>query len=262
MIIPNIFFQITILIFGLLIGSFLNSVIWRISVKKSVADGRSICPKCKHELGFFDLIPIFSFIFLKGKCRYCKKSISWQYPLVEIATGVIFFSISIFFFSNLPLMIFLLIASSCLIVIFVYDLKHLIIPDVILVPAIIISLIYRITEILFITKDYSQFLYYLLAIIIPCGFFLILYLLSKGKWIGFGDVKLGVLLGLILGWPNILVGLFLSYLIGGIIGTGLIILKKKKIKSEVPFAPFLITGTTLAIFFGPAIIDWYLNLLL
>ncbi len=261
MIFPNIFFQIAILILGLLIGSFLNSVIWRISVKKSIADGRSICPKCKHELGVKDLIPVFSFVFLKGKCRYCKKGISWQYPLVELATGLIFFAISIFFFNNFPLMMFLLVISGCLIVIFVYDLKHFIIPDIVLVPAVVWSLIYRISEIIFITKDYSQFIYFLLAIIIPCGFFLALYLLSKGTWIGFGDVKLGILLGLILGWPNILMGLFLSYLIGGIIGTGLIILKKKKIKSEVPFAPFLITGTMIAVFFGNRIIDWYLNLL-
>jgi leader peptidase (prepilin peptidase)/N-methyltransferase len=149
-----------------------------------------------------------------------------------------------------------------LIIIFFYDLKHLIIPDIVLFPAIITSLIYRILEVCFIAKNSFQLFYYFLAIIISSGFFLLLYLFSRGKWIGFGDVKLAVLLGLILGWPNILIGLFLSYLIGGIMGTGLIIFCKKKAKSEVPFAPFLITGTILTVFFGTRIIDWYLNLLL
>lgn len=255
-----IFFQIVVFLFGLIVGSFLNCVIWRVSVKKSFLKGRSICPKCKHQLIFFDLIPLFSFLILKGQCRYCKKKISWQYPIVELATGLIFLLISILFWNSLPLMIFLLIMSGFLIIIFVYDLKHLIIPDNVLFPAIIIAIIYRIIEGLLIIQSYSS-LYYLLAVAIPVGFFLLIYLLSRGKWIGFGDVKLAILLGLILGWPNILIGLFLSYLIGGIIGTGLVIASKKHMKSEVPFAPFLIAGTLVAAFFGAPILNWYLGLI-
>ena len=256
----KIFFQIVIFLLGLIVGSFLNCIIWRISVKKSFLKGRSICPKCKHQLTFFNLIPLFSFLILKGKCRYCKKKISWQYPLVELATGLIFLLISILFWNNIPLMVFLTIIFSFLIIIFVHDLKHLIIPDNVLLPAIIIAGLYRIFEGLFIIKSYSS-LYYLLSMAVPCGFFLLIYIFSKGKWIGFGDVKLAILLGLILGWPNILVGLFLSYLIGGIIGTGLVIFSKKHMKSEVPFAPFLIAGTMIAAFFGTPILNWYLGLI-
>ncbi len=255
-----ILFKIAIFIFGLIVGSFLNCIIWRVSIKKSFLKGRSICPKCKHQLNFFDLIPLFSFLALKGKCRYCQKKISWQYPLVELATGFIFLLVSILFWNNLSLMIFLLIIFSFLIIIFVYDLKHLIIPDNVLVPAIIIAALYRIIEGLFISKSLLS-LYYLLSIAVPCGFFLLIYLLSKGKWIGFGDVKLAILLGLILGWPNILLGLFLSYLIGGIIGIGLVIISKKQMKSEVPFAPFLIAGTMIAVLFGTPILNWYLKLI-
>jgi len=135
------------------------------------------------------------------------------------------------------------------------------IPDNILWTGIIIALIYRLAETIFLTRNYAELIYYGLAIVAASGFFLLLYLISKGKWIGFGDVKLAILLGLILGWPNILIGLFLSYLIGAIIGTGLMISKKKKAKSEIPFAPFLITGTIFALIFGQNIINWYLNLI-
>jgi prepilin signal peptidase PulO-like enzyme (type II secretory pathway) len=136
----------------------------------------------------------------------------------------------------------------------------LIIPDNVLFPAIIIAALYRIIEGLFISKSLLS-LYYLLSVAVPFIFFLLIYLLSKGKWIGFGDVKLAILLGLILGWPNILLGLFLSYLIGGIIGIGLVIIFKKKMKSDVPFAPFLIAGTIIASFFGTPILNWYLKLI-
>jgi len=253
--------DVAVFIIGLIIGSFLNSVIWRSSVNKSVAKGRSICPKCKHKLVTKDLVPLFSFLFLRAKCRYCKKPISWQYPLVELATGLVFVLILNFYFSNLILASFLIIISCFLIIIFVYDLKHYLILDQILWPAVALSAIFRVVEIAFINKNYFQFLDYTLAIAIGAGFFGILYLFSKGKWIGFGDIKLAILLGLILGWPNIIVGLFLSYLIGAIIGTSLIFLRKKKAKSEVPFAPFLITGTFLALFLGQTIINWYLSLL-
>ncbi len=281
-----IVFYAFIFIFGLIIGSFLNCVIYRLarpnfSLWKNLGGlkGRSYCPHCKNRLIWLDLIPIFSFLFLKGKCRYCHKKISIQYPIVEILTGLIFLLIfnhsagrfalvlgqnaqifEHFGFSVLNLL-FLFYISSVLIIIFIYDLKYYLIPDKVLFPTIAIALLYRLFY-------FSLIWDYLLAVLIASGFFLFIFLISKGRWMGFGDVKLAILLGLFLGFPNILVGLFLSFFFGAIIGLALIILNlpaqagKIGLKSEIPFAPFLITGTFIAMFFGDIIIQWYLSLFL
>jgi prepilin signal peptidase PulO-like enzyme (type II secretory pathway) len=260
------YLSIFIFIFGLLVGSFLNCIIFRLRKKQGFLKGRSYCPHCKHSLAWYDLIPVLSFIILRRRCRYCQKPISYQYPLIEFVTGVLF----VLIFWNLALdiwhldfliLFYLIFITSFLIIIFVYDLKYFIIPDKILYPAIIISLACRLYEAL-IFNDKLSIINYLIAALGAPLFFLLIYLVSKGKWLGFGDVKLGILLGLILGWPKILLALFLSFLIGGIMGIGLIIFLKKKLKSEVPFAPFLITGTFIALFWGEYIINWYLSLVM
>ncbi len=246
-------YYIFVFIFGVCIGSFLNCVIYRLEHKKSLA-GRSFCPHCKHVLNWQDLFPVFSFLFLKGKCRYCSKSISIQYPLVELAAGILFVLIFWkFWLGDLFALCFMFYVMSALIVIFVYDLKHYIIPDKILFPAIGIALVYRLIF------SASLFFNYLLSAVIACGFFLAIYLVSQGKWMGFGDVKLAVLLGLLLGVPNIFAGLFLAFFFGAIIGVALMILKKKGLKSEIPFGPFLIAGAFIAMLWGGQIIQWYLQ---
>jgi leader peptidase (prepilin peptidase)/N-methyltransferase len=271
--IQDILIYIFVALFGLCIGSFLNVVIYRTEEEKSFAKGRSFCPSCKHSLNWKDLFPVFSFLFLGGKCRYCREKISIQYPLVELVTGLIFVLIlnfkfeilnqfEIFQFLNI---IFWFYVASVLIIIFVYDLKHYLIPDNVLFPAIIIAGIYRIFEICLpaIGQGFSvSLLNYFYAILIGAGFFFAIWFVSQGKWMGFGDVKLAILLGLILGFPNILVGLFLSFLFGAIIGVLLMVLQKKEAKSEVPFGPFLIFGTFVALFWGTDLISWYLNLIL
>jgi prepilin signal peptidase PulO-like enzyme (type II secretory pathway) len=214
--------------------------------KKSLS-GRSFCPHCKHALNWKDLIPVFSFIFLKGKCRYCKAKISVQYPIVELATGAIF--LIIFKLLNAG---FLFYIASVLIIIFVYDLKHYLIPDKVLLPAILITLIYRLTDI-------PHFFNYFLAALVASGFFFSLFFFSQGKWMGFGDVKLAILMGLFLGFKNVLAALFLAFFLGAIIGVIAMALQKKKLKSEIPFAPFLITGTFLALIFGEKMVNWYIN---
>lgn len=249
-----------IFVFGLCIGSFLNCVIYRMETEKSLR-GRSFCPGCKNQLKWTDLVPVFSFLFLKGKCRNCKQKISIQYPIIEILTGLIFLLIfnqfSILQFINL---IFWFYVFSVMIIIFVYDLKHYEIPDKILIPAILIALIY---DIFILCQPFSLMcpVNYIFAIFIGSGFFLSIFLISKGLWMGFGDVKFAILMGLLLGFPNILLALFLSFFFGAIIGIILIIFEKRGIKSEIPFAPFLIAGTLLAIFWGSQIIDWYLSLI-
>jgi len=232
----------------------LNCVIYRLETGQSFLKGRSFCPHCRHKLFFWDLIPVFSFLWLGGRCRYCRQKISWQYPLVEIATGIIFFLI-VFTGVNNYTMAYLL--TPFLVVIFVYDLKHYIIPDKVIYPAIAIALISNIR--IFEYSNIETFVNPILAAMLASGFFTVIVLASKGKWMGVGDIKLAFLMGLLLGFPNILVALFLAFLSGAIIGIGLILAGKKTLKSEVPFGPFLVTGTLIAMFWGEAIIEWYLN---
>jgi len=255
----SIVMGIFVFVLGLLIGSFLNCLIYRLELrelkgeKRSPFKGRSFCPRCGHVLSWLDLVPILSFLLLRGKCRYCSKSISKQYPLVELLTALVF--LLIFSHYGLLLTIYYLLISCLLIIIFVFDLKHFIIPDVIIFPAIIIALIFRV---FFTESDYS----FIGAGLGASLFFLLIFLISKGKWLGFGDVKLALFMGLFLGYPQILVGLFLSFFIGAIIGIILILFKKKGLKSEIPFGPFLILGTYIGLFWGREIFNWYFDLLI
>jgi len=259
-----------VFLFGLIVGSFLNCVIYRLEQKQSFLGGRSFCPHCKHTLSWQDLIPVFSFLFLKGKCRYCQKRISWQYPLVEIATGILFvlllnyelgiMNYEIFSFKFIAYFLFLILNSSFLILIFVYDLKHFIIPDKVVFPAIIIALGFRVWDLISHWSLEFGVFHPFIAAFGASGFFLLIVLISRGKWMGVGDIKLAFLMGLLLGFPYILVALFFSFLIGAIIGIGLILAKRKTMKSEVPFGPFLVIGTFIALFLGEIIINWYWNL--
>jgi len=270
----NHLFYLAIPLFGLVMGSFLNCIIYRLQTGEGFLKGRSFCPHCRHALSWQDLIPVFSFLILKGRCRYCRKPISWQYPLVELATGIIFLLIvwNLEFgicleFGTWNLLFYLLI-SCFLIIIFVYDLKHYIIPDAVIYPAIAIAFLYQLFRMLnFVNWNLfgiwnveSGILRPISSAFLASLFFLAIVFLSQGKWMGLGDVKLAFLMGLFLGFPNILVALFLAFFIGAIIGIGLIISGKRTLKSEVPFGPFLITGTFIALFWGNQITNWYLSL--
>ena len=261
-----------VFVFGLIIGSFLNCIIYRLSKKESFLLKRSYCPHCKHTLEWQDLIPLLSFFLLGGKCRYCKKPISFQYPLVELFTGFLFllivfqnFELLIFdsFVFNLLKIIFLFFITGFLIIIFVYDLKHFIIPDRVIYPAILLSGVwYLVSNIFFDSYNKSEILKAFYSALGAGAFFLAIVLLSRGKGMGMGDVKLGFFMGLFLGFPDILVALFLAFLLGAAIGIILIVTGKKTFKSEVPFGPFLVTGTFLAMFFGLELIAFYVNLIL
>jgi len=242
-----------VFIFGLCIGSFLNCVIYRLEHKKSLG-GRSFCPKCKHVLSWKDLFPLFSWLFLGAKCRYCKKKISWQYPVLELATGLLFLLVYFTGNGNFLSLLFLLYVACALIVIFVYDFKHYIIPDSVLFPLIGVSIIYGVF------MNPEMMAEYILAAIIASGFFYAIFFVSNGRWMGFGDVKLAVFMGLLLGLKNVILALFLAFFFGAIIGLILMFLKKKGLKSEIPFGPFLILGTFVALLWGQYIIQWYANL--
>lgn len=248
-------------------GSFLNVVIYRLDTGESIIKKRSHCIKCGHELAWYELVPVVSFLIQKGKCRACEASISLQYPTVEITTGLLFLLI----FNQLLISGFLntsyyLIIASLLIVIAVFDLKHFLIPDKIVYPAIVLVAFYKFFEFLApnnwgFSGNVSPLYIPLLTALFASAFFAAIFFISRGKWLGFGDVKLAFLIALFLSWPKILVALFAGFILGGIIGIGLIAIHKKTMKSQVPFGPFLVAGTFIAMFFGDWILNWYIALL-
>lgn len=248
-------------VLGLIIGSFLNVVIYRLNTNKTLG-GRSACMSCNKKLSWYDLVPLFSFLFLKGKCRYCKSKISYQYPLVEFISGFVFFCvfyklINIYFIFNLGFIVsflYYVFLFSVFLVIVVYDLKHKIIPDVL---SFIFGLVAFVGMFLF-SQNYilnifsphlpniSDILYPLL---IPLPFVL-LWIVSFGKWIGLGDAKLAFGIGYLLGLGMALSALALAFWIGAVVGLGLVMFGRHYgMKSEIPFAVYLFLGTFLAFIF-------------
>ena len=241
---------IFIFILGLIAGSFLNSAIYRLEVKKTIIFSRSICPKCGKALKWYELIPLISFIIQKGRCRGCGNKIALQYPLVELSTAILFI---LFYcqlrianheldFKNLFVIFYHFLLVCFLVIIFVYDLKHHIMPDRVIYPAIVFVFIYWL---LIVGFDF----YTLLAILISGGLFFGLFFFSQGKWMGFGDVELAIFMGIVLGWPDILIALFLSFVFGAIVGLFLIFLGRKTLKSQIPFGPFLCFSTIATLLF-------------
>lgn len=254
--------SIIVFIFGLIFGSFLNVVIWRTHVKESILTGRSHCPKCRHILGPVELVPVVSFLAQKGKCRHCGKPISWQYPLVELATAVLFLLAYLPYELRLTAYNFFLLARTwfviaTLVVIFVYDLKYYLILDKIIYPAA--AVVFLTIPLVSGGLNWWSLADAGLAAAIGGGFFLLQYLISKGKWIGGGDMRMGALMGLILGLKELFVALFFAYVIGAIFGLALVATKKKTMKSQIPFGTFLAAGTLIAMFWGVEILKWYLG---
>jgi leader peptidase (prepilin peptidase)/N-methyltransferase len=256
----NIILTIFFILLGLVVGSFLNVVIYRFNTSKTFG-GRSKCMVCQSKLCWYDLFPLFSFLTLRGRCRYCKTKISIQYPLVELVTSIIFvglfFKFQYIFFINTSafciLMAYYSIVFSLLLVISVYDLRHKIIPDMLALILAFLSFIG-----LFLFSDYGigfnphipSVWQFLSGIIIALPFALI-WLVSRGKWMGLGDAKLAVGIGWIIGIERIFSTVVLSFWSGAIVGLFLIFLSKKySIKSEIPFAPFLVLAAFLSFIFN------------
>lgn len=254
------------LFLGFIVGSFLNVLVDRLPKDESVVIGRSHCDKCKKTLAWYDLIPLFSFISLKGKCRYCNTRLSLYYPTIELTTGILFVLVFLFVskessvYQVLSIMyiwelLYYLFITSSFIVIFFTDLKYGIIPDKVLFTAILVSFIYILLN--------TYYLMPILSAVGACLFFLFLFLITKGKGMGFGDVKFAFLMGLVLGFPNIIVGLYVAFLTGALIGCILIIWRKRRMfGTAIPFGPFLVFGSLVAIFFGESISQSFLHMVL
>jgi leader peptidase (prepilin peptidase) / N-methyltransferase len=253
-----------IFIFGLFVGSFINVVIYRLHRQESFVRGFSKCLFCGHRLFSKDLVPLFSYLFLKGRCRYCKQRFSHQYPLVELFTAVSFFLIFIkifpqlafinFVFIDIVTLIFWWTIAAFLVIIFVYDLKYYLVLDTVVLPAVVLAFIVN----LFLG---FSFLNLLLAAVVGGGFFLLQFVVSKGRWIGGGDIRLGLLMGVFLGWPHLLTALFVAYMLGAVVSIGLLIADKKNWSDKVPFGTFLTVATFLVMLYGDQLVNWYWTLL-
>ena len=247
-----------IFLLGLSVGSFLNSWIWRTRENFRITSGRSMCPVCRRQLRWYENIPVLSYTFLKGKCMACKNPIPVHYTLVEIGTGVLFVLLArhtlnhptenyLYFLRNITFLIFL-------IVIFVYDaLYQEILSEVVWLGSLI--------GIFFNFYLHYSIVSMLLGALVVSGFFLLQFAVSKGRWIGGGDVRLGVMMGLWLGWPVSLAALFMAYISGAIVSLFLLILKKKTLKSATPFGTYLAAATFVCVVWGDKIADWYMGLL-
>lgn len=245
-------FTVLFLIIGMAVGSFLNVIILRIDTLTTVLYERSHCPKCKKTLRWFDLIPFISFVLLRARCRYCGEKISWQYPAVEIGTGLLFAFLYTMFGWWIGL-IYYLIIFSLLIVIFVYDIKTKTVPEIFVWITLAIA---------FLGGWYFgayTFGSMLLGGIIAGGFLALLVVISKERWMGAGDIKIGLILGLLTGYPNAVVGLFLAFLLGSAVGIIAILIKKKTVKEALPFAPFLIISLLITMLYGTYLVYWYLG---
>lgn len=280
---------IFIFVFGLILGSFTNALVWRLrqlldddgynkklSTKQkaeySIFTGRSMCPSCKHTLSAKDLVPVFSWLSLKGKCRYCHKKISKQYPAVELGMGLLFVASYLlwpFALNSVAEYIYFvgyLLALVCLVAMAIYDYKTYILPSQLIYGAMGIFfgglIIYSV-----LSGNYFRLGMALLSAFTYFAIFFSIYLTSavfraigktKQAWLGFGDVRLAFLLGLMVGSPVlVLFAIFSASLVGIIITLPSLINKKIGINTMVPFGPFLIAGAIIAIFWGQIVLNWY-----
>lgn len=265
-------FNILILIFyfllGTAVGSFLN--VWsRRLLRGEPPTGRSQCEHCKHILSAADLIPLLSFFVLRGRCRYCKKSLSWQYPLVEAGTGLLFaalvFRLDLLAASySLLATIPLLMASSALITIFITDFSARQISDQAILVGVISALFYRIL-VRFNPAGSGFQLVGLVYDFLGAGsvfvFFQLIRRVTKKRGLGEGDPPLGFFTALLVGAPQVLVQVFFTFVIGGAVGVALILLGKKRLKDRIAFGPFLVSAAFVTLLFGERLLNWYLGYL-
>ncbi len=268
-------------VYGLIIGSFINAFVWRfheshdddlkpkkLSKKQqaelSIVKGRSMCPSCKHRLSGADLIPVLSWIALSGKCRYCKKPISAQYPIVELITAILF----VFSYIAWPyelsgagiaaFLVWLVIVAGYM-TLSVYDIRWQLLPDKIVYPVILFSFLFAVLQTVETNSSVAQsVLGYIGAVTVCSGIFAAIYQISDGRWIGGGDVKLGLSLGLIVGsLVNGLIVIMLASIIGLVVSLPFIAKKNLKMQSKIAFGPMLMIAGYVVVLYGDMFVNWY-----
>ena len=264
---------VVLVVVGLCLGSFVNALVWRLheqetkrsgSKKLSILNGRSMCPHCKHELAAKDLVPLLSWLALNGKCRYCHKSIAWQYPLVELLTALLFVASYVWWPADLRsfqigIFIWWLALLVGLMALLVYDLRWFLLPNRIIYPTGVAAAAMAVITVVNADSPAKALLNITLAVLVGGGLFYLLFQVSDGKWIGGGDVRLGWVLGLVAGTPGrSVMFIFLASIIGTLISLPLLYSHKLKRNSTIPFGPLLIVGLIITQLFGAGISHWYL----
>jgi len=247
-------------VYGLIIGSFLNVVIWRVPRKESIVKPPSHCPACDAKIANRDNVPVISWLLLRGRCRNCGTAISARYPFVELLTAVLFAAVGARFAHSWALPAYLVLTGA-LIALSAIDLEHYILPNRILCPAdaAIIPLLAAASAG---EHDWGAFVRAAIAGAIAFAVFFVIHIVSP-KGMGFGDVRLSFLLGLglgWLGWGEVAGGLFSGFLYGAVVGVALIVVRVRGRKQQIPFGPFLAAGATTFVLFGEPMIDWYRHL--
>jgi len=270
---------VVVLLFGLIVGSFLNVCIVRLPRGRSIVSPPSHCPRCKKSIKFYDNIPVISFLILRGKCRACGERIPWRYPAVELLNGLMYVW-TVREFGVGGEMFLVMAFCSALIVITFIDLDHQIIPDVITLPGMLLGLMlapfvmsaladplpFHIGSLLphagpYLTGLLNSFIGLLFG---ATPLFAIGWLWEKLRNIeamGGGDVKLMGMVGSFLGWKGALLTIMLGALAGSVVGITLILLKRHKMDKVIPFGPFLAIGAVMSLFYGYDIVSWYLGLI-
>lgn len=250
LLLSKILFWIFNFILGAIVGSFLNVVIYRLPRGESIVYPASHCPVCNHPLKWYDMIPIFSYVALHGRCRYCGSKISPRYPIIEALTGLAFMGIgwkygwSLKFFEYVTF-------SSLLIAVSFTDIFDGVIPDIIVIPGAIAGLIFSLVQ------GKTVFLSSLCGLLLVGGFFVLIILVTRGKGMGQGDATLGFMIGAFLGLKFSIVALFLSFLLGAIGGITAVTFMRKKGKDTIPFGPFLASSAYIVVLYGYIMINLY-----
>ena len=247
--VSNLLFSLFNFFLGAIVGSFLNVVIYRLPNDQSIIFPASHCPKCGHKLAWYDMIPIFSYIFLKGKCRYCKAKISIRYPIIEALTGFAFVGIGLRFGWSLQFFEYIIFASLLIAVSFT-DLFYGIVPDIIVIPGAIVGLVFSLL------RGKTVFFSSLFGLLLLFVFFVLIILLTKGG-MGEGDATFGAMIGSFIGLKFSIATLVISFILGSIIGILLLIFLHKKGKDSMPFGPYLAISAYIMILYGYQIIFIY-----
>lgn len=272
---------IIICILGVALGSFINALVWRVyqqslprkkrvasNERLSLSKGRSMCTVCQHELNWYDLFPVMSWVSLRGRCRYCQVRISWQYPLVEVLTAVLFVVSYLFWPFDLNVAAYQvtlglwLIALVGLTALMVYDSRWMLLPDRIVAPVTAVAFLYAAIMVVSSSNIFGALINILGAVFVSSGIFYILFQMSAGRWIGGGDVKLGIPLGLFLGATDLAcLMLFIASVLGLIYGL-VARIYRHRLPKVVPFGPMLITATIICLLAGRNLLNWYMQTVL
>lgn len=255
---------------GMALGSFLNVVVYRTIYGESPMEGRSKCPHCKKAISWKHNIPLISFLVLGGKCAYCKKKISWQYPVVEVLTGMLFVwwylvGNGFFMLVNSPFEIvqpyFWLMVGILLLLVVVFDAWYGVIPNGVNLLLFVLVVTYRLALSISGIMRWEDFAMAIVAGVALTAFFYGLYLFTKKRGFGFGDVKLAPSLGLLLGVRGTIVGTMLAFMTGAVVAVVMLAVGRKKFGQTIPFGPFLVLGTVMSLLWHGAIWEWYFGFL-